>query len=106
MKVWMTRAEPQQVELRFKGLLPVDRDILLKLGRKLAPRSTVAYCSQVAAMNTVDAQIMLARTRCKATTPAAKTVALRISDAHSDRSPASQERLHLPERQRSPLRAW
>ena len=83
VKMWMTRVEPQQVEFRFKGLLPVDREILLKLGRNLTPRSTLAYCSQVAAMNTIDAQIMLARTRCKATTPAAKTVALRIADAHS-----------------------
>ena len=83
MKVWKTRPVHQRPELRFKGLLPLDREILRKVGRNLSAPGGVDYCSQVSAMTTFDAQQMLARTRCKATTPAAKTVALRISNAHS-----------------------
>ena len=90
MKIWKTRVNHQQLELKFKGLLPLDREILLRLERNLASGNLVAYCSQVAAMNMIDAQIMLARTRCMATTPAAKTVALRILDAHSGQGSGRQ----------------
>jgi hypothetical protein len=72
----------------MKGLLPIDRRILLQVGRNLIPMGVtggaVQYCLQVAAMTAVDAQIMKARTRCNATTPVGKTVALRITVAQTN----------------------
>jgi hypothetical protein len=87
-KVWKTRPANRQSDLKIKGLLPIDRRILLDIGRNLEPMGVadgaVGYCFQVAAMTAVDARIMKARTRCKATTPVGKTVALQIADAQSD----------------------
>ena len=80
-KVWKTRLEHRHLDLKFKGLLPLDRQILQQVGRNLTLPGAIEYRFQVATMTAVDARIMLVRTRCKATTPVAKTVALQISDA-------------------------
>lgn len=79
-KVWKTRVEHQQLELKFKGLLPIDRQILQQVGLNLTLPGAVEYRFQVATMTAIDAHIMLARTKCTATTAVAKSVALRISD--------------------------
>jgi hypothetical protein len=79
VKVWQTRLEYPDLDLRMKGLLPLDRRILQQVGRNLALGGSTDYSVQMAAMTIVDAQIMLARTRCGASTPVAKSVALRIS---------------------------
>jgi hypothetical protein len=50
----------------------------------------IGYCFQVAAMTAVDADIMKARTRCRATTPVGKSVALRIADVQ-DVDPVQRE---------------
>lgn len=88
MTVWKTRLADRHADLKMKGLLPIDRRILLHVGSNLTPigvtGGAVQYCFQVAAMTAVDAHIMTARTRCRATTPVGKTVALRISDARAD----------------------
>jgi hypothetical protein len=49
-----------------------------------AANGAASYCFQVAAMTAVDAHIMSARTRCRATTPVGISVALQISDAQSE----------------------
>jgi hypothetical protein len=79
MTVWQTRLEYPDLDLRMKGLLPLDRRILQQVGRKLTLPGSLDYSVQIAAMTIIDAQIMLARTRCEAATPVAKSVALRIS---------------------------
>jgi len=84
MKVWKTRVDHAQCDLAMKGLLPADRQILRLLGRSLTAPGAADYCVQMAAMTQIDAEIMLARTRCPATTPIAKTVALRLTHAHAD----------------------
>lgn len=84
MKVWKTRLDHAQCDLEMKGLLPTDRQILRRLGCTLTAPGAADYCVQMAAMTQIDAEIMLARTRCTATTPVAKTVALRITYAHAD----------------------
>jgi hypothetical protein len=81
MKIWKTRFDHRQLDQKMKGLLPVDREILLKLGRRLSPPGAGDYCLRVAGSNAIDAQIMLKHTRCKATSPVAKIVAVRISEA-------------------------
>jgi len=87
-KVWKTRPVNRHSDLKAKGLLPIDRQILLQVGRNLVPMGiadgAVGYCFQVAAMTAVDADIMKARTRCRATTPVGKTVGLQIANARSD----------------------
>jgi len=79
MTVWQTRLEYPDLDLRMKGLLRLDRKILQQVGRKLTLPGSPDYSVQIAAMTIIDAQIMLARTRCEASTPVAKSVALRIS---------------------------
>ena len=78
VKVWQTRLEYPDLDLRMKGLLPLDRRILKQVGRNLTQPGSVDYTVQIAAMTIIDAQIMLERTRCPASTPVAKSVALRI----------------------------
>jgi hypothetical protein len=79
--VWKTRIEYPDLDLRMKGLLPLDRRILQQVGRNLTLPGSPDYSVQIAAMTIIDSRIMLARTRCNAKTPVAKTVALRISGA-------------------------
>ena len=81
MKVWKTRIDHRQLDQKVKGLLPIDREMLLQLGRRLPPHGAGDYCLRIAASNFIDAQIMLKRTRCKATSPVAKIVAVRMTDA-------------------------
>ena len=69
MKVWQTKVEYPDLDLRMKGLLPLDRRILERVGRNLTQSGSVDYTVQIAAMTIIDAQIMLARTRCTASTP-------------------------------------
>jgi hypothetical protein len=79
VKLWHTRLDHPDLDLRMKGLLTIDRRILQQVGRNLTPPGSADYSVQIAAMTIIDAQIMLARTRCEATTPVAKSVALRIA---------------------------
>lgn len=79
MTIWRTKLEYTDLDLRMKGLLPLDRRILQHVGRNMMLPGTLDYSVQIAAMTIIDAQIMLARTRCEASTPVAKSVALRIS---------------------------
>ncbi len=87
MKVYKTRLDKRNANLKMKGLLPIDRQILMQVGRKLTPAGAVdaaaSYCLQVAAMTAVDAQIMKTRTACRATTAVGKSVAVRISCAET-----------------------
>ena len=85
MKVWKIRMHHRQRDQKMKGLLPIDRKLLLELGRRLSPHEGGDYCLRVAGSNAIDAQIMLKRTRCKAASPMAKTVAVRMSDAAENR---------------------
>jgi hypothetical protein len=91
VKVWKTRLSDRHPDLKMKGLLPIDRQILLQVGRYLSPSGAPAgaafYCFQMAAMTAVDAKIMKERSSCRVCTPIGKTVALQISDAHIEDNP-------------------
>lgn len=84
-KVFKTRLDKRHADLKMRGLLPIDRQILMQVGCNLAPEANGApsYCAQVAAMTAVDAQIMKTRTLCRATTAVGKTVAVRIAGAQT-----------------------